>query len=51
MQEKAVRDRIDAILAKVSSQGMTSLTWIERRKLYKATQRHRRTESEISKFQ
>jgi stage IV sporulation protein FB len=51
MQEKAVRDRIDAILAKVSSQGMTSLTWIERRNLRKATQRHRRSETEISKFQ
>jgi Zn-dependent protease len=50
-QEKAVRDRIDEILAKVSKQGMTSLTWVERRALKKATQQCRRSETELSKFQ
>jgi hypothetical protein len=50
-QEKAVRDRIDEILAKVSKTGMTSLTWVERRALKKATQQCRRSETELSKFQ
>jgi stage IV sporulation protein FB len=50
-QEKAVRDRIDEILAKVSKTGMPSLTWVERRALKKATQQCRRSETELSKFQ
>jgi Zn-dependent protease len=50
-QEKAVRDRIDEILAKVSKTGITSLTWVERRALKKATQQSRRSETELSKFQ
>lgn len=50
-QEKFLRDRIDAILAKVSAHGMGSLTWLERRTLRKATAQHRRSELELSRFQ
>jgi stage IV sporulation protein FB len=50
-QEKAVRDRIDEILAKVSKTGMPSLTWVERRALKKATRQCQRSEIEFSKFQ
>jgi Zn-dependent protease len=50
LAEKAARDRIDAILAKVSARGMASLTWLERRILRKATEKNRRSEMEISKF-
>jgi Zn-dependent protease len=50
-QEKAARDQIDAILAKVSAKGMASLTWRERRTLRRATERHRRSEFELSRFQ
>jgi stage IV sporulation protein FB len=50
-QEKAARDRIDAILAKVSARGLPSLTWHERRTLRKTTEQHRRSESELSQFQ
>jgi Zn-dependent protease len=50
-QEKAARDRIDAILAKVSVGGLTSLTWIERRALRRTTQQQRRRETEMSRFQ
>jgi hypothetical protein len=49
--EKAARDRIDTILAKVSSHGMSALKWSERRALRKATAKHQRTEDEISRFQ
>jgi hypothetical protein len=35
------RARIDQILAKVSAEGMHSLTWFERRALKKATQHQR----------
>jgi Zn-dependent protease len=49
--EKAARDRIDAILAKVSARGLPSLTWYERRTLRKTTEQHRRSESELSQFQ
>jgi Zn-dependent protease len=51
LAEKAARDRIDAILAKVSARGMASLTWLERRTLRKATLQHRRSETEISRIQ
>jgi Zn-dependent protease len=51
LAEKAARDRIDAILAKVSARGMTSLTWLERRTLRKATEQHRRSETEISRIE
>jgi hypothetical protein len=49
--EKAARDRIDAILAKVSAGGMISLTWVERRTLRKTTQQQQRRETEMSRFQ
>jgi stage IV sporulation protein FB len=49
-QEKAARDRIDAILAKVSARGLPSLTWHERRALRKTTEQQRRRESELSQF-
>ena len=42
--EEAEQARLDAILAKVSAQGMQSLTWKERRVLHKATQRQREVE-------
>jgi len=51
LAEKAARDRIDAILAKVSASGMASLTWLERRTLRKATLQHQRSETEISRIQ
>jgi Zn-dependent protease len=51
MQEKALRDRIDQILAKVSSNGLTSLTWTERRRLKKATRRQQRCEEEMKRFE
>jgi stage IV sporulation protein FB len=50
-QEKALRDRLDEILAKVSKTGMTSLSWVEKRALKKATRQHQRCEVELSKFQ
>jgi len=49
-QEKAARDRIDQILAKVSAGGLSSLTWGERRVLKKTTQQQQRRENEMSKF-
>ncbi|MDP9175491.1 MAG: site-2 protease family protein [Planctomycetota bacterium] len=51
LQETAERTRIDLILAKVSASGMHSLTWLERRALRKATERQRRRELELSRFQ
>jgi len=42
--EEAEQARLDAILAKVSAQGIQSLTWKERRVLHKATQRQREVE-------
>jgi Zn-dependent protease len=50
-QEKAARDRIDAILAKVSAHGLPNLTWFERRTLRKTTEQQQRWESELSQFQ
>ncbi len=38
------RQRIDAILAKVSAKGMNSLTWLEKRALKKATEHQRANE-------
>jgi Zn-dependent protease len=49
--EKAARDRVDAILAKVSLGGLNSLTWTERRLLHRTTQQQRRRETEMSRFQ
>jgi hypothetical protein len=40
--ERADQDRVDAILAKVSAHGMSSLTYMERRALHKATERQRK---------
>jgi Zn-dependent protease len=42
--ERDERERIDAILAKVSAQGMNSLTWLEKRALKKATEHQRQNE-------
>jgi hypothetical protein len=47
--EAAERRHIDAILAKVSSQGMQSLSWLERRALHKATEHQRKREPETSR--
>ena len=51
LAEKAARDRVDAILAKVSTGGLRSLSWRERRTLHKTTEQQRRRESELSQFQ
>jgi len=48
-RDEAEQARIDAILSKVSSNGMHSLTWRERRALRKATERQRRREVEVSR--
>ena len=45
----AEQERIDEILAKVSAQGMISLTWLERRALRKATEHQRRRDSEMAR--
>jgi stage IV sporulation protein FB len=42
------QERIDQILAKVSAQGMASLTWSERRALRKATEHRRKRDLELS---
>lgn len=42
--ERREQETIDAILAKVSAQGMNSLTWLEKRALKKATERQRLAE-------
>ncbi|MGA3066749.1 MAG: site-2 protease family protein [Tepidisphaeraceae bacterium] len=49
-QEAAERHKIDAILAKVSANGMHSLNWFERRALRKATERQRRHSIEMSRY-
>jgi stage IV sporulation protein FB len=46
-QEVAERQRLDAILAKVSTQGLASLTWRERRVLRNATEQRRKREEEM----
>jgi hypothetical protein len=46
--DRQERQRIDEILAKVSSQGMQSLTWLERRALKKATEHQRQRDLETS---
>ena len=45
--EEQEQGKIDVILAKVSAQGMQSLTWTERRTLKRATERQRQRESGI----
>jgi stage IV sporulation protein FB len=49
-QDAAERQRLDAILAKVSAQGMPSLTWSERRVLRKATEKLRQSEIEMKQI-
>jgi Zn-dependent protease len=47
-QQRAQRDEqasIDAILSKVSAQGMNSLTWLEKRTLKRATERQRKADA------
>jgi len=47
-QQRAEREEqasIDAILAKVSAQGMNSLTWLEKRTLKRATERQRKADA------
>ncbi len=45
-EERAEQEKIDSILAKVSAQGMNSLTWAEKRALRQATERQRRRDLE-----
>jgi hypothetical protein len=45
--EIAERQRLDAILGKVSATGLPSLTWRERRVLRQATERRRKQELEL----
>jgi hypothetical protein len=47
-QAELEQAHIDSILAKVSAQGMQSLTWRERRALHKATERQRMLETSAS---
>jgi Zn-dependent protease len=49
--EAAARQHIENILAKVSAKGLPSLNFFERRALHKATQKQRRSETELSRFQ
>lgn len=48
--EREERQRIDEILAKVSAQGMQSLSWSERRALKKATEHQRKRDEEVSRL-
>jgi hypothetical protein len=48
-QAAVEQEQIDAILAKVSAQGMNSLTWLEKRALHKATERQRKRDAEMSR--
>jgi hypothetical protein len=41
-EERAEREQVDQILAKVSANGMNSLTWWEKRTLKRATERQRK---------
>ena len=50
-REKFERDRIDVILAKVSAQGMPSLTWRDAASCARPPRHHRRRELELSRFQ
>jgi Zn-dependent protease len=47
-QQAIEQRRIDTILAKVSAQGIASLTWTERRALKKATERQRKRDLELT---
>lgn len=46
-EERNEQDRVDQILAKVSAQGMNSLTYWEKRALKKATERQRKRDLEL----
>jgi stage IV sporulation protein FB len=48
-QEAIQQRRIDTILAKVSAQGLASLTWAERRALHKATDQQRKRDLELTR--
>lgn len=48
-EERAEQARVDAILEKVSQQGMHSLTWREKRALRKATERQRQRDLEVQR--
>jgi Zn-dependent protease len=48
-ESRLEQERIDQILAKVSAQGMASLTWGERRALRKATEHRRKRDLELSR--
>ncbi len=48
VEARSEQERIDQILAKVSAQGMASLTWSERRALKKATEHRRKRDLELS---
>lgn len=48
--ERAERERIDQILAKVSAHGMHSLTWLERRALRRATEHQRQRDEELTRL-
>ena len=45
-KEQLQRRQIDEILAKVSAHGLPNLTWLDRHRLHKATQRSRRSDSQ-----
>jgi hypothetical protein len=49
VEAKLESERLDAILAKVSSQGIGSLTWRERRALRQATEKRRKRDVELSR--
>jgi Zn-dependent protease len=46
-EELAEQERVDRILAKVSANGMHSLTWWEKRTLHRATERQRKRDLEL----
>lgn len=48
-EEAAEQAKIDQILAKVSAQGMNSLSWLEKRALRKATERQRQRDLETGR--
>jgi Zn-dependent protease len=48
-EEASEQEKIDAILAKVSAQGMQSLSWLEKRTLRKATENQRKRDLELAR--
>jgi stage IV sporulation protein FB len=49
-EEAAERQRLDAILVKVSTRGIASLNWRERRALRRASEKRRQSETELKDF-